>query len=174
MLSRQRIDPEGAASSSADAIVVLGCPPGTEGAPSAALRRRLECGLALYRAGAAPLLLLSGGGAGAVAEAEIMRRLAREAGVPEGALLLEPRSRDTLGNARESARLLGRHGLSRVLLVSDRPHLLRARILFALAGLEVVGEEGPSSSSRRAAARYRLRELASIPLSLLRALLLRP
>jgi uncharacterized SAM-binding protein YcdF (DUF218 family) len=157
----------------ADAIVVLGCR-ADEGQPSAALRRRLEWAVALYRAGAAPLLLLSGGGAGVVPEAEIMRRLARDAGVPEGALLLEPRSGDTVGNARESARLLGERGFSRVLLVSDRAHLLRAGILFALAGLEVVGREGPSALSPFAQAFYLLREIASLPPSLLRALLLRP
>lgn len=159
--------------SKADAIVVLGCRAGAEGRPSAALKGRLLCGVSLYREGVAPLLLLSGGGAAAVSEAEVMRRLAREEGVPEEALLLECASKDTLGNARESAHLLGRRGLSRVVLVSERAHLLRARILFALAGLKVVGQAGVRRSSLPAEARARLREFASLPASLLRAVFTR-
>jgi uncharacterized SAM-binding protein YcdF (DUF218 family) len=116
---------------------------------------------------------LSGGGAGALSEAEIMCRLARDCGVPEKALFVEPASRDTLGNARESARLLSSLGLSRVVLVSDRAHLLRARILFALAGLKVVGQEGLRRSSPLAEALAHLREFASLPASLWRALLSR-
>ena len=39
-----------------------------------------------------------------------MRRAAMARGIPETALLVEPYSRDTLGNARETARLLRRRG----------------------------------------------------------------
>ncbi len=87
------------------------------------LRRRLDRGVRLFQQGAAPLLVLSGGGAGPVPEAEIMRRMALDRGVPEAALLVETGSHDTLGNARETARLLRLRGGRSVLLVSDRAHL---------------------------------------------------
>ena len=92
--------------------------------------------------GAAPLLLLSGGGTGPVSEAEIMRRMALARGVPDAALLVEPESRDTVENAREAARLLRSRGGRKVLLVSDRAHLPRAVLLFRLAGLHVAGWSG--------------------------------
>jgi hypothetical protein len=57
--------------------------------------RRLDCGIRLFRAGAAPLLLLSGGGTGPTPEAEIMRRMALACGVPQAALPVESGSRDT-------------------------------------------------------------------------------
>jgi len=60
------------------------------------LTRWLNQGIYLFQAGAAPLLLLSGGGSGPVPEAEIMRRIAIARGVPEAALLVEPGSRDTV------------------------------------------------------------------------------
>jgi uncharacterized SAM-binding protein YcdF (DUF218 family) len=104
--------------------------------------RRLDCGIRLLQAGAAPLLLLSGGGSGPVPEAEIMRRMALARGVPDAALLVEPRSRDTVENARESARLLRPRGGRSVVLVSDRVHLPRAALLFRLAGLRVAGRVG--------------------------------
>ena len=65
------------------------------------------------------MLLLSGGGRGPEPEAEIMRRIALTSDIPQAALLIEPHSRDTVGNARETALLLRAHGLRTVVLVSD-------------------------------------------------------
>jgi uncharacterized SAM-binding protein YcdF (DUF218 family) len=135
----------------ADAIVVLGCSLFPGGRPSERLRRRVALGVTLYREGAAPLLVMSGGGAGAIAEATVMRDLAREAGVADAAVLLETDSRNTFENAANTARLLHRIGKSRIVLVSDRAHLPRASRMFRRAGLEVAGAAGvPASSMRRA------------------------
>ena len=80
-----------------------------------------------------------------------MRDLAREAGVPETAVLLERESRNTFENAAYTARLLHAIGKPRIVLVSDRAHLPRAARLFRRAGLEVIGVAGvPASSMRRA------------------------
>jgi len=147
----------------ADAIVVLGC------RGSAALRRRLEMGIRLFEGGAAPLLVLSGGGQTDAPEAELMRRAALARGLPEAALLVEPMSRNTLENARETARLLSARDLRSVLLVSDRAHLLRAALLFRLAGLRVAGRAGVPARSRGGEAAAILRELLALPWSLLRA-----
>jgi len=127
----------------ADAVVVLGCRSSTR------LMRRLDCGIRLLQAGAAPMLLLSGGGDGPVPEAEIMRRMALARGVPEAALLVEPGSHDTVENARETARLLRPRGGRAVFLVSDRAHLPRAALLFRLAGLRVTGIAGVPPPSIR-------------------------
>ena len=151
----------------ADAIVVLGCE------RSARLRRRVECGVRLYRQGAAPMLVLSGGGNGPEPEAEIMRRLAAGRGVPQAALLIEACSRDTLGNARETALLLRANGLRSVLLVSDRTHLPRAALLFRLAGLAVAGRSGVRAPSLPGEIGAAIREMAALPRSLVRALLVR-
>ena len=147
----------------ADAIVVLGC------SSAAHLARRIERGVELFRQGAAPLLLLSGGGHGAEPEAVIMRRLALASGVPEAALLLEPHSRNTWENAEESAHLLRLRGLRRVVLVSDRAHLPRAALLFRLAGLDIAGRSGvPPPSAFWELAAF-IRELAALRTSLFRA-----
>jgi len=99
-----------------------------------------------------------------------MRRLARAAGVPEAVLLVEPASRNTAGNAREAARLLRPLGLSTVLLVSDRTHLPRARLLFRLAGIAVVASAAPPPAPLGAEIAALLHELMALPYSLLRAL----
>ncbi len=104
-------------------------------------------------------------------EAEIMRGIALAHGVPQAALLIEAHSRDTLGNARETAQLLRAHGLRSVVLVSDRAHLPRAALLFRLAGVAVAGRAGVRSPSLRAAIGAAIREAAAFPGSLFRALL---
>lgn len=65
-----------------------------------------------------------------------MRRLCRELGVPDEALLLEAQSRSTWDNARFTAALLRARGLGRVLLVTDAFHLYRARQHFWLQGVD--------------------------------------
>src|SRR5262245_28928184 len=96
------------------AIVVLGARVAPDGRASAALERRMRLAITLYQSGAAPLLVLSGGGREDVPEAEVMRQLALAAGVPASAVLLEPRSCSTLENATETAKLLVPRGQSRV------------------------------------------------------------
>jgi uncharacterized SAM-binding protein YcdF (DUF218 family) len=145
-----------------DAIVVLGC------RSSWRLRRRLELAIELFREGAAPVLLLSGGGSGVESEAEIMRRTALICGIPAAALLVETASRDTLGNARYSAALLLAHDWRRIVLVTDRAHLPRAALLFRLAGVVVVGSLGVRYSSWSAAIRSALHEAAATAWSLAR------
>lgn len=122
----------------AEVVVVLGARVLPGGEPSPALRARVERAVALYHQGLAPRLLFSGGvGAHPPAEAHVMRALAVGLGVPEHACLLEDESRSTEENARLCARVLGRLGLRRVVVVSDAFHLLRARQYFRLHGLEV-------------------------------------
>jgi uncharacterized SAM-binding protein YcdF (DUF218 family) len=148
----------------ADAIVVLGC-------RGSALTRRVDRAIEAYREGVAPLLVLSGGGTGPVPEAEYMRRIAIAGGIPEQALLLDAVSRDTVENARETARLLRVRGLRSVLLVSDRTHLPRARLLFRFTGLKVVGCAAALPPPAGRAACAAIYEFAALPVSLLRTLL---
>lgn len=125
------------------------------------MRRRVACGIELFRRGAAPLLVMSGGGAGSVPEAAIMQALALAAGVPQAALIVEPRSRNTLENARESAQLLHARRLSAVLLVSDRVHLPRAALLFRHAGLRVAGQAAAAPPAPLRELALGLREVAA-------------
>jgi uncharacterized SAM-binding protein YcdF (DUF218 family) len=154
----------------AAAIVVLGARVRSDGTPSAALERRVRLAIALYRAGWAPLLVLSGGGRQKVSEAEVMQRLALDAGVPAAALLMEPRSRTTLENATEAAKLLAACTPATVVLVTDGYHALRARLLFRMAGLRVIGVH-----SAEVPLRPRLlmtaAECLKLPISIIRALL---
>lgn len=127
-----------------DAVIVLGTRVEADGRASAPLARRVGRGVALVKAGVAPHLLLTGGHSpgdwpGVPSEAEVMAALAREAGIPAGAILLEPEARSTWENAIFSRRLMAAQGLASALLVTDWLHLWRARLCFRRCGLRVTG-----------------------------------
>lgn len=131
----------------AEAIVVLGggvrpaeLPAQTPNLSEAA--DRVWHGAQLFHAGKAPLLVLSGGCikplcATHESEAEAMRQLVTDLGVPENALLLENRSRNTRQNAEFTYALLQLRGVSQILLVTSALHMQRAVGLFEAQGFAV-------------------------------------
>ena len=123
----------------APVIVVLGARVLEGGRPSAALQARVERAVELYRAGAAPLLLFTGGArAHHPSEASVARALAVTLGVPEEACLVEEQSSSTYENAVHSARLLRARAIAEALIVSDRYHLYRARQCFRSQGIDAM------------------------------------
>lgn len=97
----------------------------------------------LYKQGAAPHLLLSGGraawlGSGRVDEAEAMAQVIELMGVPRSALWLEDGSRNTYENAGETRRLLAERGITEIILVTSAMHMPRSVRLFERQGLRVI------------------------------------
>ncbi len=134
-----------AAAAGAQAIVVLGggrisaAPEyGGRDVPQPQTLARLRYAAALQRATGLPLLLSGGKPDGsAESEAEVMARSLRDDfAVP--VRWLEPDSDNTAENARNSAQLLRRDGVRRVLLVTDAMHMPRAEAIFARSGLAAV------------------------------------
>jgi uncharacterized SAM-binding protein YcdF (DUF218 family) len=124
-----------------------------------ALARRAQQGARLLLSGRAQLLLAVGGGA--PPESARIRDRVMATGVASALVLEEPESRTTRDNAILAARLLRRHGLADrpVWLVTDRPHLPRARLCFWLAGLRTRPCAVPVD---RPATRAWLREAAAL------------
>jgi uncharacterized SAM-binding protein YcdF (DUF218 family) len=136
----------GEAPARADAILVLGRELAAD-LPTPVFRARLERGAELWRAGWAPLVVVSGGMTGRAtrSEAAAGREHLLELGVPASAIRIEDRSRFTLENLFNVRGALRAESLGRVLLVSDPLHLARAAALARGLALEVC------SSAARAA-----------------------
>ena len=97
----------------------------------------------LYRAGKAPVIVVSAGNVwptrgGQQTTAEATRVLLVALGVPEEAILLEDRSRNTRQNALFTAEIAADRGLGRVLLATSAWHMRRAEAAFRRVGLDVV------------------------------------
>ncbi len=145
-----------------DAIVVPGCAVRADGRPSPALERRIQGAVEAWRAGRAPLVVLTGGrGASGHVEAEVAAARCRELGVPDGALAVEGRSFTTRENASFAAHHIPLGRGARVLVVTDAYHVPRARRLFAqvFADADAVASQGAAAPHRWRAA---LRELAAL------------
>ena len=132
----------------ADAIVVLGSALRPDGSLSLVGEERVAAGVALWKKGRAPLLVLTGNrpawaipghGASPISEAEAMASRARALDVPQAALLIEAGSRSTFENARGCAMLLLPRGARRVWIVTQPFHLRRAVRQFRGAGFEALG-----------------------------------
>ncbi len=130
----------------ADVILVLGSAVWPNEQPSPSLRSRTERAIELYRDGYASHLILSGGlGRWPPEEAEVMRRLADAAGVPQEALILDLEASSTWESIARAKEILHQEGWETVIVVSDPFHLTRALLMARDAG--IVGYGAPALDS---------------------------
>ena len=127
----------------AEAIVVLGGGMTNKsrfglGGDLNAAADRLWHSAALFSAGKAPIMVLSGGaGLGnSTTEAELMLGALHAIGI-DGAIELETKSQTTRENAYFAGKLLNAHGITHILLVTSAAHMRRAMPLFQAQGLLV-------------------------------------
>jgi uncharacterized SAM-binding protein YcdF (DUF218 family) len=132
----------------ADAIVVLGG--GTESVQyprpmveTNSAGDRVLYAAKLYKEGKAPHILLSGGNISwyesrSTTPAYEMASLLKLMDIPEEALWLQPKSRNTHEDALFSSQMLKEKGIRRVLLVTSAQHMLRSVKLFQHEGIEVI------------------------------------
>ena len=137
------------------------------GVPSPVLAQRLDAALALYHAGKADTLLLSGDNSDRFhVETSAMARYVRDRGVPASAI-----REDTAGLSTydSSVRAQSAFGVRRAILVTQRFHLTRALYIANSVGMDawgVAADEGLPATRR-----YALRETFSRVLALAMVLL---
>ncbi len=149
------------ATGSGDAAVVLGAAIWGK-RPSPVFEARIRHALDLYRAGRVRKILFTGGvGEGDTrAEATVARAYAVARGLPPEDLLCEAISHTTQENLLAARAVLRREGLTRVLLVSDPIHMLRAVTMARDLGIEAEPSPTPVTrfTGRRARFAFLLRE----------------
>ena len=120
-----------------EVILVLGCGVKKNGDPSDMLHDRLKTGIALYQAGVAPRILLSGDHEhDDYDEITVMKRVCLEAGVPEEAILCD---RYGLSTYDSVVRAFVQYGVERAVIVTQTYHLYRALYISEKLGMECVG-----------------------------------
>lgn len=118
-------------------ILVLGCLVRDDGEPGGMLEDRLEVGIALYRDGVAPKLLMSGDhGSESYDEVNAMKQYALEKGVDSSDVFMDHAgfsTYDSLYRAREV------FGAEKIVIVTQEYHLYRALYIAESLGIEAYG-----------------------------------
>lgn len=123
-----------------DTIIVLGYPTNPDGTPSPEQRERVLEAVREYKAGVAPHIIVSGAAAhNAFTESHTMAQLAQSQGVPDSAVVEEPRAQNTIQNLVNSAQLMRQHGWSSAEIVSSPSHLARAAVIANAINLQQPG-----------------------------------
>lgn len=103
---------------------------------------RVLYGAKLYRDGKAPIVIPSGGRidwlGGGIPESTDMATLLEMMGVPDSAIIEEPKSLNTYENAVNVQKILDQKGIKEVLLVTSAFHMPRARLVFEKLGMKVI------------------------------------
>jgi vancomycin permeability regulator SanA len=135
----------------ADAVIVLGAGLRSDGTPSTYLRRRVEAGAELYRAGIAPTIILSGDAhdnadGTRYDEPGSMRGwlLDNDLGVPDDAIVLDREGFNTTATCRRAHDL---YGTRTAVVVTQDYHLRRTLFSCVEAGLDAVGVGVSAASS---------------------------
>ena len=150
----------------ADVILVLGSAVWPNEQPSPSLRARTERAIELYQEGYAPYLLLSGAlGHYPPEEAEVMRRLAVEAGIPQEALFLDEEAHSTWESMQKAWEIMEQQGWETAIVVSDPFHMFRSLLMAGDAGIQAFGAPALDSPTYTVPARrafYTSREVLAL------------
>ncbi len=131
----------------ADAIVVFAGGVGESGKAGGGSQERIQQAIDLYKRGESSHLVVSSGYVYSFPEAEVMRTLAIDQGVPPEAIVLEQRSTNTYQNVSFVYRILRERGWASVLLVSSPYHMRRALLVWhrLAPGIDVIPVAPPRS-----------------------------
>lgn len=123
--------------SEVDCIMVLGCQVKPGGNPSAMLRDRLDRAIELYKAGAAPKLLMSGDhGTVEYDEVHAMKNYAIQAGVPSEDIFMDHAGFSTYESVYRANEIFD---ADNIIIVTQEYHLYRALYIADKFGLESHG-----------------------------------
>jgi uncharacterized SAM-binding protein YcdF (DUF218 family) len=114
----------------ADAIVVLAAGVGESAKAGGGAQERLKEAVDFYKAGYAPSLVFSSGFVSGFREAEVMRAMAIDQGIPAGSIVLEQRSANTYQMVVRVADILSDRRWTSILLVSSPYHMRRATMVW--------------------------------------------
>lgn len=119
----------------ADAIVVLGCPTLPNGSPSPCQQERVKQAEQLYwqfsRQTPPPHLIVSGGAVhNAYSEAQTLRQMLLQAGIPDRAVTLEMQARNTVENARYALKIAQGQHWQHLIVVTSAYHSRRSWWIF--------------------------------------------
>lgn len=121
----------------ADAILVLGAAVRPDGSPSNMLRDRLDDGIALYKRGVAPKIIMSGdNGTASYNEVAVMKQYAVDHGVPAEDIFCDHAGFSTYESMYRAKHVFG---VEKLIVATQTYHLYRALYAAQGLGMEAIG-----------------------------------
>lgn len=118
-------------------ILILGCGVRTDGTPSSMLNDRLEEGIALYKIGAAPKIIVSGDhGRKNYDEVNVMKNFALERGVPSEDIFMDHAGFSTYESIYRAKEIFK---ADNIIIVTQNFHIFRALHIANALGIKAVG-----------------------------------
>jgi len=147
----------------ADAIIVLGAQVYRSGAPSPALKRRLDLALSLYEKGLAGAIITTGaqGSNEPMPEAHAMKNYLVANGVPEDAVFCDPHSYNTMENITNAKAIMDAQGFLSAVVVTSDYHLWRTLSICKDVGVIATGAGSKNAETMRVAIRNCVQETVS-------------
>ena len=137
MYTREVVSTADALPQNVDCIMVLGCGVDDDGNPKLLLRDRLDCGIELYKSGAAPKLLMSGDhGRVGYDEVNAMKSYAMESGISSSDVFMDHAGFSTYESMYRARDVFD---VDSLIIVTQEYHLYRAVYIARSLGLEAYG-----------------------------------
>jgi len=147
----------------ADALIVLGAQVYSSGAPSPALKRRLDVALSLYEQGYAGKIITTGaqGWNEPMPEAYAMKNYLVNLGVPEQDVFCDPDSYNTTQNITNAKAIMDAQGLRTAIVVTSDYHLWRALSVCRGLGIPATGAGSQNAETMHMTIRNLVQETMS-------------
>lgn len=129
-----------------DCILILGCGVRSDGTPSNMLEDRLKEGIALYKNGAAPKIIVSGDhGRKDYDEVNVMKKYAEAEGVPSEDIFMDHAGFSTYDSIYRAKEIFKAEN---IVIVTQKYHIYRALYIAEALGIEAVGVNSDPRSYR--------------------------
>lgn len=129
-----------------DCILILGCGVRSDGTPSNMLEDRLKEGIALYKNGAAPKIIVSGDhGRKDYDEVNVMKKYAEAEGVPSEDIFMDHAGFSTYDSIYRAKEIFKAEN---IVIVTQKFHIYRALYIAEALGIEAVGVNSDPRSYR--------------------------
>ncbi len=124
--------------------VILGNKVNEDGTLSNRLRKRLECGLSLYKSQRVKKLIVSGGlGKEGFYEGDKMRDFLIENGIPNAAIIVDNYGNNTLQTVENTLQIKDSLHFKSLIIVSQYYHVTRTKMLFRKSGFNNISSVSP-------------------------------
>lgn len=129
----------------ADIAVVLGSKVNEDGTLSERLKKRLECGLNLYKSGRIKKIIVSGGlGKEGYYEGDKMKDFLLENGVASDLIIVDNIGNNTIATVNNTIKIKDSLKLESIIVVSQYFHLTRTKMLFRKKGFTNISSVSPN------------------------------